>query len=173
IGAAPRYMGSNDAWRLMQPSLCRLSIQGGMIRPYATTRMASGAIASRRPRNSGLSLIFSGCVTSRPVANAVSFTGGGVTCCERPTGRSGCDTTNAISCPAAIKACKVGTANCGVPQNTSFTALPGAFALHLADLAQHQVALQRAHAEDEQHSVEVVALVLKRARARFFAVQLR
>src|SRR5690348_17334423 len=113
-------------------------------------------MASSRARNSALFLIFSGCVTSSPPASALSFTGGAVSSCARPTGRSGCETTSAISCCAAISASSVGTAKRGVPQKTSFTFLPRAFALHLADLAQHQVALQRTHAKDEQHAVEMI-----------------
>src|SRR6516165_6217176 len=118
-------------------------------------------MASRRARNSALFLIFSGWVIASPAARAVSFTGGAVSCCERPTGLSGCETTRGISWPATISASSVGTANRGVPQKTSLTFLPRAFALHLADLAEHQVALQGAHAEDEKRAVKVVDLVLK------------
>ena len=50
--------------------------------------------------------------------------------------------------------------------------LPSAFVLHLANLAQIQAALQRAHAKDEQNAVEMVDLVLKGARKQFFAVHL-
>ena len=49
-------------------------------------------------------------------------------------------------------------------------ALPFAVALHLADLTQVEVALEGAHAEDEQHAVHVVDLMLKAAREQVFAV---
>ena len=48
--------------------------------------------------------------------------------------------------------------------------LPLARALHLADLAQIEVALEGAHAEDEQHAVDVVDLMLHGARQQVFAV---
>src|SRR5579863_3535481 len=172
IGAAPRYFGKSDPWRLMQPKCGSASIHGGMILPYATTTIASGAIASNWDRNSGLLRILSGCVTCRPKARAACFTGVGSTICLRPTGLSGCETTSAISCSAACNACKVGTANCGVPQKTSFTALPRAFALHLANLAQRQIPFQGAHAKDKQHPIEMVDLVLKCPREQLFAVHL-
>src|ERR1700722_8584037 len=75
-----------------------------------------------------------------------------------------------------MSASSVGTANRGVPQNTSFKAvigaLPLAFALCLANLAQRQVALQRAHTEDEQHAVEMIDLVLEAAREQLLAIHL-
>src|SRR5215469_15381138 len=94
-------------------------------------------------------------------ASAACFTGDAVNCWVRPTGRSGCETTRAIWCRARISASRVGTAKRGVPHNTNFTFLPSAFALHLADFAQYQIALERAHAEDEEHPVEMVNLMLK------------
>ena len=124
IGAAPRYRGSSEPCRLMQPSFGSASIQGGIMRPYATTTMAAGAMASSWARNSWLLRILSGCVTSMPAASAACFTGGAVSCCPRPTGLSGCETTSAISWPAPSRASSVGTANRGVPQKTSFTGHP-------------------------------------------------
>src|SRR6185312_4005760 len=142
--------------------------------------MASGAMASSWTRNSALLRIFSGCATGSTAANAVRFTGVGATWRSRPAGRSGCETTSFTSCPAAISACSAGTANPGVPQKTSLNRVaapviktsPCAFVLHLADLAQIQAAFQRAHAEDEQNSVQVIDLVLKGARQQFLAIHL-
>src|SRR6516162_5754831 len=134
--------------------------------------MASGAIASKCERNSALFRIFSGCVSEIPAARAVCLTGGAASCCVRPTGRSGCETTSGISWPAASRASSVGTAKRGVPQKTSLTALPCAFALHLANPAQHHVALKRAHTEDKQHAIEVIDLMLKGSREQFFSVHL-
>src|SRR5215469_15327399 len=132
--------------------------------------MASGAIESSCPRNSSLLRILSGCVTGMPSDIAVCLTGGAASFWERPTGRSGCVTASAISWPARCSASRVGTAKRGVPQKTSFTALPPTFALHLADFAEDHVALQPAHAEDEQRSVQVVDLMLEGARQQFLAV---
>src|ERR1035438_1529036 len=53
-----------------------------------------------------------------------------------------------------------------------FHSLPLARALHLANLAQIEVALQCAHAKDEQHAVEVVNLMLDAAREQLFAIHL-
>src|SRR5215469_896774 len=134
--------------------------------------IASGAIASSCARNSLLLRILSGCVTGKPAASAVCLTGGAMTSCLRPTGRSGCETTSSTSWPANSNVSSVGTANRGVPQKTSFTVLPFSFALQLADLAHSPVALESAHAEDEQDAVEVIDLVLECAREKFFAVHL-
>ncbi len=55
-------------------------------------------------------------------------------------------------------------ANCGVPQKTSLIArLPFPGSLQFADLAQHEIALQRTDAEDEENSVQVVDLMLEGA----------
>src|ERR1700680_2626249 len=135
-------------------------------------------MASSCARNSKLLRTLSGCAIGRPAAIAICLTGGGVSSFARPTGRSGCVTTNAISCPAAINASSVGTANRGVPQKMSFMrnpkrpALPRAFALHFANLAQVQVALQRAHAGNEQYAVEVIDFMLKGAPQQLFSVHL-
>src|ERR1700733_5762407 len=59
-----------------------------------------------------------------------------------------------------------------VRRERSRGSLPRAFALQLADFAQIQVALQSAHAEDEQHPVEMIELMLKRAGQQLFPVHL-
>src|SRR5271170_2168096 len=120
MGAAPRYFGSSDPCRLIFPNRGSSSIHCGIIRPYATTRIASGRISSSRARNSALFLIFAGCTTSSPCSRAARFTEGTCNSIPRPAARSGCVTTRATSCPAAITASSVGTANSGVPQKTSF-----------------------------------------------------
>ena len=56
---------------------------------------------------------------------------------------------------------KVGMANCGVPQKTSLTRLPVPGPLQFANLAQHEIALQRTDAEDEENSVQVVDFMLE------------
>src|SRR5579871_4783254 len=127
-------------------------------------------MASMRARNSTLLRIFSGCVTSMPAARAACFTGVAKTSCVRPTGRSGCETTRATLWPAAMSASSVDPAKRGVPQKTSFTALPRALTLHLANLAQRKVALERAHAEDEEYTVEMVDFMLKGTREQFLSI---
>src|SRR5580704_5784907 len=137
-------------------------------------------MAASCARNPAFSRIFSGCVIGIPAARAACLTGVGAICCSRPTGRSGCETARAIWCPAATSAPNVGTANCGVPQKTNLSeravfvmaVLPGAFALHLANLAEVETALQRAHAEDEQHAVKMVDLMLEGARQQLKAIHL-
>ena len=47
IGAAPRYFGSREAWRLIQPSRGIGRSRAGIIWPYAMITMQSGAMASR------------------------------------------------------------------------------------------------------------------------------
>src|SRR5579862_4057981 len=163
--------------------------------------MASGLIDSSRARNSSLLRILSGWVTGMPAARAVCFTAGATSSWLRPAGRSGWVTANGISWPARMSASNVGTPNLGVPQKTSFIdvpsngilcspmpqrqtwgaqrhergtlGLPRTLALHFADLAQRHIPLQAAHAKDEQHSVQVVNLVLKGARQQFLAVHLK
>src|SRR5580704_3733990 len=171
IGAAPRYLGSNEACRLRLPHRGRFSIHSGIMRPYATTMMASGWIASRRARKSGLFLIFSGCTTGRPACPARILTGGADGSWSRPRTRSGWVTTNSIVWPAASNCCRVGMANCGVPQKTSLIArLPFPRTLQLADLAQDEIALESADAEDEEYPVEMVDFMLEGASQQVVGV---
>src|SRR5271168_227389 len=109
---------------------------------------------------------------SRAAASAICFTGGASICIPRPLGRSGWVSISAISCPASMSASSVGTANCGVPQKTNFTALPLASLLQLADAALDQIALQGTDPEDEQDAIQVIDLVLKGPGQQLFAVVL-
>src|ERR1035437_3098294 len=76
-----------------------------------------------------------------------------------------------MSWPAATIRSRVGTANAGVPINTSFTALlsPLAGFLQLPHLAPDQIAFQRADVADEQFPVEVIGLMQESARQQFIA----
>src|SRR5215510_12978076 len=56
---------------------------------------------------------------ARPRSAAKTLTGGGVTTCLRPTGRSGCVKTATTSCPASMSLRNEGTANSGVPMKIS------------------------------------------------------
>src|SRR5664279_5844498 len=106
-----------------------------------------------------------------PRSRAESFTGDAANSMPRPLARSGWVTTSFTLNPASTSFSKVGTANIGVPQKTrSITAaLPFAQFNELADLALHQVALERADVTDVELPVEVIGLVQQRARQQLFA----
>src|SRR5450755_5192599 len=101
-----------------------------------------------------------------PRSSAPRFTGEAASSMPRPLARSGCVTTSFTLNPASTNFSSVGTANSGVPQKTrSITAaLPFAQFNELADLALHQVALERADVADVELPVEVIGLVQQRAR---------
>src|SRR5215472_12176570 len=84
-----------------------------------------------------------------------------------------------MSCPRVISASSVGTANSGVPQKTSLTGVTSAAApsplsgfLQLANAPLHEVALQGAQVVDEEHTVQMIDLVLHRARQQIVALGL-
>src|ERR1019366_5086637 len=136
--------------------------------------IASGAMLSNCARNLSLFLIFSGWTTGRPSPSAVRFTGDSASCRPRPLGRSGWVATSFTRKPAATSFSSVGTANCGVPQNTRsiMGALPFALLDQLADLAFHNVSLQSADVADIELAVEMVGFVHQRARQQFFSAYL-
>src|SRR5664279_99310 len=107
----------------------------------------------------------------RPRSSAARFTGEAASSTPRPLARSGWVTTSLTLKTASTSFSSVGTANIGVPQNTrSITAaLPFAQFNELADLAFHQVALERADVADVKLPVEVVSLVQQGARQQLFA----
>src|ERR1700674_1340028 len=92
--------------------------------------------------------IFSGWCNDKPAANAAAYTGEGETTCPRPRGRSGWLMTPTIwKSGCARSRFSVGTANCGVPQDTMRMAhplrrLPLALFLELLDFAFDEVAFQ-------------------------------
>src|SRR3954452_95466 len=102
----------------------------------------------------------------------------------RPLGRSGCVTTSSTACPAASMRSSVGTANCGVPRKMVRIGLRGRHDARsrglfpfpgfdqLLDLAFDQVPFQRTDVGNEQDSVEVIDLVLHRARQQILASSL-
>src|ERR1700730_6029980 len=142
--------------------------------------MASGAMLCKISCDSG-ERIFSGWCTGTAAASAASFTGETETCIPRPLGRSGCVTTAAISNSGCVSKCfSVGTANCGVPQNTTFIrrlsfvpdGLPLAQLPHFLDFVLDQVALEHAQVLDEEDAVQVVDLMAERAGQQIFAANL-
>src|SRR5450759_2709791 len=137
--------------------------------------IASGWMLSRSARKSSLVLILSGWRTGSPRSIAERFTGEAASSMPRPLARSGWVTTSFTLKPASTSFSSVGTANIGVPQNTrSITAaLPFTQFNELADLALHQVALERADVADVKLSVEVVGLVQQSARQQLLARDLK
>src|SRR5271166_5636180 len=106
-----------------------------------------------------------------PRSSATRFTGDAASSIPRPLARAGWVTTNFTLKPAATSFSMVGTANVGVPQKTkSITAVSPFAGLHqLADLALHDVALERADVADVELSVEVVGFMKQGAGQEFFA----
>src|SRR5665213_1287314 len=135
--------------------------------------IASGAICSSNARSSALFLRRSGWTIGRPSERASCLTGGMWSSSLRPAGRSGWVRTSATSWPASTRAWRLGTANSGVPQKTSFmvslpgSGLPLAVLLELLDAAENEVALEAAEPVDEENAVEVVYLVEYRAGQQF------
>ena len=114
IGAAPRYLGSRDAWILIHPNLGISRMLFGMICPNAATMMMSGARFFSSSTNSG-SLTFTGCSTGIPCFSASSFTGVGIIVLPLPFGLSGCVITASTSYPFSASATRGATAKSGVP----------------------------------------------------------
>ena len=114
IGAAPRYLGSRDAWILIHPNLGISRMLFGMICPNAATMMMSGARFFSSSTNSG-SLTFTGCSTGIPCFSASSFTGVGIIVLPLPFGLSGCVITASTSYPFSASAARGATAKSGVP----------------------------------------------------------
>ncbi len=79
--------------------------------------------------------------------------------------------------PAPSSASSVGTANCGVPQNTTrlgaITPYHSPERLQLANLPQRQIALQLAQPKNKQHPVQVIDLMLKRPRQQLLALHFK
>ncbi len=121
MGAAPRSVGSSEAWMFNVPSRGTPIMSLGRMWPYATTTETSGSSAVIRARNPSPRGC-SGWSTGMFSRSAISFTGGASTFeRERPTGRSGCVTTPTTSKPSPISARSAGVANSGVPQKSTRT----------------------------------------------------
>src|SRR5208283_4393903 len=107
----------------------------------------------------------------RSSASAVRLTGDAANSMPRPLGRSGWVATSFTRLPAPTSFSSVGTANSGVPQNTTsiMAALPFALLHQLADFAFHHVAFQRADVVKVELSVEVIGFVHQRPRQQVFS----
>src|SRR6476646_4261420 len=112
--------------------------------------------------------------TGIPRCSARTLAGVAARARPRPFSRSGCVTTAATSCPASRRAAREGTAKAPLPRKTTRTGpgslLPVVGARLLAQLALHEVSLQRSQAVDEQKAVDVVDLVAERAREELGAL---
>src|SRR6185503_8539347 len=159
----------------MQPARGSDNTSGVRIMPNATTANTS-ACRSRSSATTWGSFTVVGFMTSSPRSRAVRATGDSCTWSPRPLGRSGCVTTRATS-QADATASSAGTANSGLPMNTTRgftldTPLARARVVAGGQLAARervQVALQELAFEErqpvgEQHAVQVIRLVLDRAR---------
>src|SRR5437588_5153992 len=180
IGPAPRYLGSREACRLVQPSFGIGSNFAGIICPYAMITTPSGASFRSSVSVSG-ARIFSGWCTASFAASAASFTAENETLCPRPRGRSGCVITPTISMSGCARRClSVGTANEGVPQKTiriinplrppggRLRHLPPALFPELLDFPFDQVALQHAEVLHNKNPIQVIDLVAKSPRQQIF-----
>src|SRR5690606_4666879 len=108
-----------------------------------------------------------------PSSVATSRTGEGAMRRPRPAGRSGCVTTPTMSKPSSESARSEGTANSGVPQKrilTGASSPAGARLLllllgaQLLPLLEEHPPLEGAHPVEEEDPLDVVDLVLQRAR---------
>ena len=118
IGAAPRYAGSKEAWRLMQRYFGSSSTSFGKSCPYASTTIRSGASCRSVSRAAAASSPFRrdrGWYTGMSYSRAAAFTGVGMVWCPRPLGRSGWVRTPTTSCLLSARNRSVGTAMSGVP----------------------------------------------------------
>src|SRR5467141_5073051 len=180
MGAAPRYLGSREACRLIQPSFGIGSNLAGIICPYAIITTQSGASLCSSASVSA-ARIFSGWCTVSCAASAVSFTAENDTSCPRPRGRSGCVTALIISMSGCASRClSVGTANEGVPQKTiriinplrppsgRLRHLPLALFPELLDFPSDQVALEHAEVLQKKNSIQVINLMAEGPRQQVF-----
>ncbi len=115
-GAAPRYLGSREAWTFTLPNFGISSTASGIIWPNAATTIASGDICSTSSMNSSERTV-SGWWTGTPASRATCFTGEALSSRLRPAGRSGRVTTPINLCLDPSSAFKVGTAKPAVPMN--------------------------------------------------------
>ena len=167
-GAAPRYLGSKEAWRLIQPYGGSPSTAGGSRLPYATTTMTSGrsaarastTAAGRRPRwlqdgqvvLKGQRLDRGCCCLLTPPTWAIRLGDHGDDLVRRGEQRAECGTG---------KRCRAHE-----DEAHSVTPAPPLAALPLGalKLADHEITRRRAHAVEKQHALQVVHFVLKGAR---------
>ena len=164
----------------------RASSSGARIAPNATTANRSGrrrceALASTRARSRARAS-----APSSPSASPRAATAEAPRCRPRPLGRSGCVTTADHVAARAPPPRSDGTANSGVPMNTTRGRLSARLpderrrpivlgqlaARERLERALQELALERRQPVDEQHAVEVIDLVLDRAREEALGLEL-
>ena len=91
IGAAPRHLGSRDAWMFRLPPGQSQSQDSGISRPKSATTRASAWCDASSSHTEASSA--SGRSSGRLAPKAISETGVGRNLRRRPAGRSGCDRT--------------------------------------------------------------------------------
>ena len=116
IGAAPRYCGSSEAWRLNVPSRGIDHTTSGSIRKATT--ICRSALYDRSSSRKTSSFSFSGCSIGKPTERAYFLTSEYCTWCPRPAGLSGMVTTATTLYPPSTRACRLAAANSGVPKYT-------------------------------------------------------
>src|SRR6185312_39299 len=116
MGAAPRYCGSSDPWRLTVPFGGMDQTTSGSMRK-ATTICRSAFSPRNSSRNPGF-FSRSGCSSGNPLSKAYFFTALADSCIPRPAGLSGAVNTPTTLYPAATMASRLATANSGVPMKT-------------------------------------------------------
>src|SRR5215831_19572635 len=175
-GAAPRYLGSKEAWRLIQPYRGSASTAGGSRLPYATTTITSGCNAASASTTAA-GRRRAGCTMVRWCSRASALTAEAAVCCPLPRGRSGCVTTAMIWCGEASNVRSVGHAKGAVPmkmmriaslQTQPLAPLP----LGALKLADHEITRRWAHAIEKQHPLQVVHFVLEGACEQPFSLDL-
>jgi len=88
MGAAPRHLGSREAWRLKQPNFGASSTSRTRICPKATTTAAS-RFRARKASISARAFMEAGVRTGMPLLSAKAWTGVGRSACPRPRGFGG------------------------------------------------------------------------------------
>ena len=116
IGAAPRYCGSSEPWRLNVPNRGIFHTTSGNIRNATTIcRSASNAFSSLRKFSS---FSFSGCSRGKFCSNAYFFTAEYCILYPLPLGLSGMVITPTILYPFSTSFFRLSTAKSGVPMKT-------------------------------------------------------
>src|SRR5918998_2393053 len=161
MGAAPRYLGSREAWTFQAPWGAAQRASARRIWPKAATTRASCAEI-----RSASSPMRSGCASGRSCARARAENGEGVVFRPRPRRRSGWEITRPTSWGESRRPLRMVAANSGVPANATLKAwkLGVLGEQTLAPLAQGCLSRLPVRPVEDKYTVEVVDLVLKDSR---------
>ena len=164
----PRQRGSSEACTLIMPRRGISRNTGGQDLPVggddAEVRRERAHLVEE-PRLPAVAPVAS---TARRPVRPRTFTGGGCRRWPRPFGRSGCVTTPTTWCVEARSASSVGTANSGVPRNSTRRRRRVAHVHHFPSASACRCrrsimpTLDGTQAIHEQAAVEMIHLVLQR-----------